>query len=53
MGPQTQSEADQLLCRQDPDRDTITRAQKLYHQTRRLRRAVPLIEERLRISTNV
>ena len=43
-----QSEADQLLCHPDPDRDTITRAQKLYHQARRLRRAVPLIEERLK-----
>ena len=43
-----QSEADQLLCQQDADRDTITRAQKLYHQARRLRRAVPLIEERLK-----
>lgn len=43
-----QSEADQLLCQPDPDRDTITRAQKLYHQARRLRRAVPLIEERLK-----
>lgn len=42
-----QSEADQLLCQPDPDRDTITRAQKLYHRARRLRRAVPLIEERL------
>ena len=43
-----QSQADQLLCQPAPDRDTITRAQKLYHQARRLRRAVPLIEERLR-----
>ena len=42
-----QSEADQLLCQPDPDRDTISRAQKLYHRARRLRRAVPLIEERL------
>jgi predicted ribosome quality control (RQC) complex YloA/Tae2 family protein len=43
-----QRQADALLCQTDPDRQSIDQAQKLYQRARRLRRAVPLIEERLR-----
>ena len=43
-----QRQADTLLCQQNPDRDSIERAQKLYQRARRLRRAIPVIEERLR-----
>ncbi len=42
-----QLQADAILCQQNPDRDCIERAQKLYQRARRLRRAIPLIEERL------
>ena len=43
-----QRQADNLLCQQNPDRESIERAQKLYQRARRLRRAIPVIEERLR-----
>ena len=43
-----QHQADNLLCQQNPDRESIERAQKLYQRARRLRRAIPVIEERLR-----
>ena len=42
-----QHEADAILCQPAPDRDSIDRAQKLYQRARRLRRSIPLIEERL------
>jgi len=40
-------EADAILCQASPDRDSIDKAQKLYQRAKRLRRSIPLIEERL------
>ena len=42
-----QQEADAILCQASPDRDSIEKAQKLYQRAKRLRRSIPLIEERL------
>ena len=42
-----QQEADAILCQASPDRDSIDKAQKLYQRAKRLRRSIPLIEERL------
>ena len=43
-----QQQADAILCLPSPDRDQINEAQKLYRKARKLRRAVPLLEERQR-----
>jgi len=42
-----QRQADAILCQADPDRGSIEQAQKLYQRAKRLRRSIPLIEERL------
>ncbi len=42
-----QNQADAILCQAAPDRESIEKAQKLYQRARRLRRSIPLIEERL------
>jgi len=42
-----QQKADAILCQASPDRDSIEKAQKLYQRAKRLRRSIPLIEERL------
>ena len=42
-----QQQGDALLCQVSPNRETIDRAQKLYGKARKLRRAVPALEERL------
>ena len=42
-----QREADAILCQASPDRESIDKAQKLYQRAKRLRRSIPLIEERL------
>ncbi len=42
-----QKQGDALLCQVSPNRETIARAQKLYARARKLRRAVPALEERL------
>jgi predicted ribosome quality control (RQC) complex YloA/Tae2 family protein len=42
-----QQQGDALLCQVSPNRETIDRAQKLYCRARKLRRAVPALEERL------
>ena len=42
-----QQQGDALLCQVSPTRETIDRAQKLYGRARKLRRAVPALEERL------
>ncbi|QNI55827.1 fibronectin-binding A family protein [Synechococcus sp. BIOS-E4-1] len=42
-----QHKADAIFCQAAPDRDSIDQAQKLYQRARRLRRSIPLIEERL------
>jgi len=42
-----QQEADAILCQASPDRASIDKAQKLYQRAKRLRRSIPLIEERL------
>ena len=42
-----QQQGDALLCQVSPNRETIDRAQKLYGRARKLRRAVPALEERL------
>ena len=44
-----QGQADALLCLGNPSREEIAAAQKLYHQARRLRRAVASIEPRLNL----
>ena len=43
-----QQQADGLLCLPAPSRDQIDQAQKLYRRARKLRRAVPQLEERQR-----
>ena len=42
-----QQQGDALLCQVSPNRETIDRAQKLYGRARKLRRAVPALQERL------
>ena len=42
-----QRQADAILCQAAPDRASIEQAQKLYQRAKRLRRSIPLIEERL------
>ena len=42
-----QHQADAIFCQPAPDRESIEKAQKLYQRARRLRRSIPLIEERL------
>ena len=42
-----QHQADAILCQAAPDKDSIEQAQKLYQRAKRLRRSIPLIEERL------
>ncbi|WP_413323405.1 NFACT family protein [Synechococcus sp. MIT S9503] len=42
-----QQKADAILCQASPDRDSIDKAQKLYQRAKRLRRSIPLIEQRL------
>ena len=42
-----QQQGDALLSQLSPNRETIDRAQKLYGRARKLRRAVPALEERL------
>lgn len=42
-----QHQADAILCQAAPDRTSIEQAQKLYQRAKRLRRSIPLIEERL------
>ncbi len=42
-----QRQADTILCQAAPDRGSIEQAQKLYQRAKRLRRSIPLIEERL------
>ena len=42
-----QRKADAILCQASPDRGSIEQAQKLYQRAKRLRRSIPLIEERL------
>ena len=42
-----QQQGDALLCQVSPNRETIDRAQKLYGRARKLRRAIPALEERL------
>ena len=42
-----QHQADAIFCQATPDKDSIDRAQKLYQRAKRLRRSIPLIEERL------
>jgi len=43
-----QQEADALLCHANPSREQIDRSQALYRRAKKLRRAVPLLEERMR-----
>jgi predicted ribosome quality control (RQC) complex YloA/Tae2 family protein len=43
-----QQQGDALLCQLSPNRETIDRAQKLYGKARKLRRAVPALEERMK-----
>ena len=42
-----QHRADAIFCQAAPDRESIEQAQKLYQRAKRLRRSIPLIEERL------
>ena len=42
-----QRKADAIFCQASPDRESIDEAQKLYQRAKRLRRSIPLIEERL------
>ena len=42
-----QHQANAILCQASPDRGSIEQAQKLYQRAKRLRRSIPLIEERL------
>ena len=42
-----QQQGDALLCQVSLNRETIDRAQKLYGRARKLRRAIPALEERL------
>ncbi len=42
-----QHQADAILCQAAPNRASIEQAQKLYQRAKRLRRSIPLIEERL------
>ena len=42
-----QHQADAILCQAAPDKESIDQAQKLYQRAKRLRRSIPLIEERL------
>ena len=42
-----QRQADAILCQAAPERGSIEQAQKLYQRAKRLRRSIPLIEERL------
>ncbi|MAR52685.1 MAG: hypothetical protein CMK50_05970 [Propionibacteriaceae bacterium] len=44
---QLQQQGDGLLCQPRPNRETIEKAQKLYGRARKLRRAIPALEERL------
>lgn len=44
---QMQQQGDGLLCQPRPNRETIEQAQKLYGRARKLRRAIPALEERL------
>ncbi len=44
---QLQQQGDGLLCQPRPNRETIEQAQKLYGRARKLRRAIPALEERL------
>ena len=43
-----QQEADALLCHANPSREQIDRSQALYRRAKKLRRAIPLLEERMR-----
>ena len=42
-----QQQADALLCLQNPNRDQINEAQKLYKRARKLRRSVAILNERI------
>ena len=42
-----QQKADALLCLQNPSRDQVDEAQKLYQKARKLRRSVPLLQDRI------
>ena len=42
-----QHQADAILCQAAPNKQSIDQAQKLYQRAKRLRRSIPLIEERL------
>ncbi|MEB3159682.1 MAG: NFACT RNA binding domain-containing protein [Synechococcus sp.] len=42
-----QQQADALLCLANPSREQIDQSQKLYKRAKKLRRAVPMLEERL------
>ena len=42
-----QQQADALLCLQQPNRDQINEAQKLYKRARKLRRSVDILNERI------
>jgi predicted ribosome quality control (RQC) complex YloA/Tae2 family protein len=42
-----QQQADALLCLQQPNRDQINEAQKLYKRARKLRRSVAILNERI------
>ena len=42
-----QREADALLCLQNPEREQIDRAQKLYQKARKMRRSVAVLQERI------
>ena len=48
QAPELQQQADALFCLQSPNRDEIAQAQKLYQRAKKLRRAVPQLEERQR-----
>ena len=45
---QIQRQADDLLCLQQPSREQIDQAQKLYRKAKKLRRARPILEERIK-----
>ena len=42
-----QQKADALLCLPHPSRDQVEEAQKLYQKARKLRRSVPLLQDRI------
>ena len=42
-----QHQGDAILCQAAPNKESIDQAQKLYQRAKRLRRSIPLIEERL------